>query len=120
MLCYTAFNFCFQFQIAPLHIGNQQVVSSAGFFTYERPVITAMTSASIYGGPVTITGRNFGGVDLVPTLHSREPGNNAVSFDVTPANTPTGQAGRSWRTSTRLTLNRRIESTRLYEHSPSR
>jgi len=91
-------------------------VVKTDFFTYERPVITAMTSASIYGGPVTVTGRNFGPVDMVPTLHSREPNDNAVTFDVTPANTPSGQAGGSLRTSTRLTLNRRTESARLYEH----
>jgi len=71
-------------------VGNQQV-AGAGLFSYELPVITGATTTSLYGGQVTITGRNFGGVGLVPTLQARDASTGST-FNVGTANTPAGQA----------------------------
>jgi hypothetical protein len=62
-------------------VNLQQFVGN-GIFTYEKPVITSVTTASFYGGKVTVTGRNFGGVGAaVPTLQARDPA-NGNTFDV--------------------------------------
>ena len=72
-----------------LTVGNQ-VFSSGGLFTYERPVITGATSPSLYGGQITITGRNFGPAGAnIPGLQMSDA---SGSYTVSVANTPTGQA----------------------------
>ena len=41
-MCYTAFNFCFQFQLAPLHLG---VLAAAG--AHERPAETGFRGGRV-------------------------------------------------------------------------
>jgi len=74
-----------------LNVGNQQFEGDQ-MFTYEKPVITSVTTTSLYGGQVTVQGRNFGAAGgLVPTLQIRDPANSRT-YDVGAINTPTDQA----------------------------
>lgn len=72
-----------------LSVSNQDFTGT-GIFTYEKPVITSATTASLYGGQITIQGRNFGAAGTAATLEVKDP-SNANFFTVNVGNTPTGQ-----------------------------
>ena len=64
-----------------LTVNGQSNTDGTGKFQFEGPVITATTSPNLFGGIVTITGRNFGPLRSGTSTNYRTAGGNGCACE---------------------------------------